>query len=212
MNKTKIYYFCCAAIVFISLLWGHGSLYAHFVVLDLDDYSGGDIQNNIPIPFIFAVVSVVLSIAMIFIKSREARIFGIIGGLFSLHLSMVWGHIYFNRGAFNEYLDLQQCAYVKNVKDMRQYLFIHKKYPEKLMDIFKDERNQADPSAFRLSPKTVAFRLAVGGNATNIVREFDGTGGWVYNPESGVFGINVKGMEEYRTNFSSYLESVKNKK
>ena len=80
------------------------------------------------------------------------------------------------------------------------------------MDIFKDERNQADPSAFRLSPKTVAFRLAVGGNATNIVREFDGTGGWVYNPESGVFGINVKGMEEYRTNFSSYLESVKNKK
>ncbi len=45
---------------------------------------------------------------------------------------------------------------------------------------------------------------------TNITQEFDGTGGWVYNPEKGIFGINVKGMEQYSKNFTEYLKEVKN--
>ena len=211
MKKMKIYYYSCAAFVFIVLLMGYASHYTHVVMSDLDGYSGGDVRE-IFILFVLAAVSVFLCITMIFIRSRESRIFGIIGGLFSLHLSMVMGHIYFNRGAFNEYLDLQQCAYIKNVKDMSRYLLIHKKYPPDLMDIFIDERDKTDPPAFRLSQQAVAFRLAVGGSATNIVREFDGTGGWVYDPEKGIFGINVKGMEPYSTNLNSYLESVKNEK
>ena len=207
----KIYYFSCAAFVFILLLIGYGSLYAQAVVSSLEDYSGGNVRAKF-ILFVLAAVGVFLSITMIFIRSRESRIFGIIGGLFCLHLSMVTGHVYFNRGAFNEYLDLQQCAYIKNVKDMSRYLWIHKKYPPDLMDIFIDERDKTEPPAFRLTQEAIAFRLAVGGNVTNIVREFDGTGGWVYDPEKGIFGINVKGMESYSTNFNSYLESVKNRK
>lgn len=211
MKKMKIYYFSCAVFVFIVLLMGYAGIYTHVVMSDLDGYSGGDVRE-IFILFVLAAVSVFLSITMIFIRSRESRIFGIIGGLFSLHLSMVMGHIYFNRGAFNEYLDLQRCAYIKNVKDMSRYLWIHKKYPAELMDIFIDERDKTEPPAFRLTQEAIAFRLAVGGNVTNIVREFDGTGGWVYDPEKGIFGINVKGMEPYSTNLNSYLESVKNRK
>lgn len=44
---------------------------------------------------------------------------------------------------------------------------------------------------------------------TNITQEFDGTGGWVYDPEKGIFGINVKELEEYSTNFTEYLKKVK---
>ncbi|MBO4715160.1 MAG: hypothetical protein J5672_03560 [Verrucomicrobia bacterium] len=44
---------------------------------------------------------------------------------------------------------------------------------------------------------------------TNITQEFDGTGGWVYDSEKGIFGINVKELEEYSTNFTEYLKKVK---
>ena len=44
---------------------------------------------------------------------------------------------------------------------------------------------------------------------TNITQEFDGTGGWVYDSEKGIFGINVKELEEYSIDFTEYIKMVK---
>lgn len=99
--------------------------------------------------------------------------------------------------------------YSQNVLAFRTYIHETKYLPSRLEDVISAlpeirlERN--DIAIERLN-----YRLTEPfSGKTNIVQEFDGTGGWVYNPEQGIFGLNVKGMEQYTTNFSEYLEKVK---
>ncbi|MDD2286454.1 MAG: hypothetical protein PHQ11_13780 [Paludibacter sp.] len=99
--------------------------------------------------------------------------------------------------------------YSQNVLAFRTYLHETKQLPSSLEDVIsalpeiRSERN--DIAMERLNCRlTEPFS-----GKTNIVQIFDGTGGWVYNPEQGIFGLNVMGMEQYTTNFSEYLEKVK---
>lgn len=92
--------------------------------------------------------------------------------------------------------------YSKNLKDIFTCIDNHKELPDELSTVLKK---------VGLPEKTIEYRLTGGTGVTNIVQEFDGTGGWVYNPEQGIFGLNVKGMEQYTTNLTSYLEEVQKK-
>ena len=39
------------------------------------------------------------------------------------------------------------------------------------------------------------------------MKGFDGKGGWVYNPESGEFALNLEGMEDCSMNLMQYLNN-----
>ncbi len=95
---------------------------------------------------------------------------------------------------------MQKSTFKSNSEDLFKYVSINKKLPNTLSDaINKDNRSE----------QVVSYLLTAGSKNTNTVQEFDGTGGWVYDPEKGIFGINVNGMEEYSTNFTEYLKEIK---
>lgn len=97
----------------------------------------------------------------------------------------------------------------QNILAFRSYIHETKHLPPTLEDAISAlpeirlERNN-------IATERLNYRLTEPySRMTNITQEFDGTGGWVYDPEKGIFGINVNGMEQYSTNFTEYLKEVK---
>lgn len=93
-------------------------------------------------------------------------------------------------------------VYYKNINSIKKYISEKNEMPGTLLAGLKEAlTNQTQIINYRI--------IEPFSGKTNIVKEFDGSGGWVYNPEQGIFGLNVKGMEQYTTNYSEYLEKVK---
>lgn len=99
--------------------------------------------------------------------------------------------------------------FAQNTLAFRSYIHGTKHLPPTLEDAvsalpeIRSERNN-------IAAERLNYRLTEPySGMTNITQEFDGTGGWVYDPEKGIFGINVKELEEYSTNFTEYLKKVK---
>lgn len=87
-----------------------------------------------------------------------------------------------------------------NSHDLKVYLEKYGEFPKGMIEFLAGKGDAV-----------IKYRLTGGTGVTNIVQEFDGSGGWVYNPAQGIFGLNVKGMEQYTTNLTSYLEEVQKK-
>lgn len=96
--------------------------------------------------------------------------------------------------------ELLPPLFENNSRDLKAYLKKYGEFPNEMIEFLAGK-----------SESLIEYRLTCGTGKTNIVREFDGSGGWVYNPESGIFGINVKGMEQYTTNLTTYLGDVRMK-
>lgn len=95
-------------------------------------------------------------------------------------------------------------VYYENIKSIKKFIRGKNEMPSTLLASLKET----------LENRTLIINYRVTepfSGKTNIVKVFDGTGGWVYNPEQGIFGLNVNGMEQYTTNLTSYLEEVQKK-
>lgn len=107
----------------------------------------------------------------------------------------------------------QRSTFRYNTEDIKGYIRQNGKFPQALLDALEESHPRSCRGGVvnKLSDRTIRYRLTAGGGVTNIVQEFDGLGGWVYNPEQGIFGLNAKGMEQYTTNLTAYLEDIQNK-
>lgn len=107
----------------------------------------------------------------------------------------------------------QRSTFRYNTEDIKGHIRQNGKFPQALLDALKESHPRPCWGGVldKLSDRTIRYRLTAGGGVTNIVQEFDGSGGWVYNPARGIFGLNVKGIKQYTTNLTSYLEEVQKK-
>ena len=99
--------------------------------------------------------------------------------------------------------------FAQNTLAFRKYIHETKHFPPTLEDAvlalseIRSERNN-------IAAEYLNCRLTEPySGMTNITQEFDGTGGWVYDSEKGIFGINVKELEEYSIDFTEYIKMVK---
>ncbi|MCK9316254.1 MAG: hypothetical protein M0Q48_08945 [Verrucomicrobia bacterium] len=156
------------------------------------------------------IISISISILMLFFHiSKTAKYFQIIIAVFFFMLLPGWKIIGWHTASGLK--EKKLIVYERNCHDMIKYISYYRKLPESLFimidnyaSFFSKERDA------NWKEKQINFRLTEPfSGKTNIVSSFDGSGGWVYNPEQGIFGINVKGMEQYTTNFTEYLGKVK---
>jgi len=163
---------------------------------------------------VFSILSLLIIFLFCNIKIKKKNIIfsyiSILFCLFVLFLSLV----YIVQGKTEQGIQhRQRSTFRYNTEDIKGYVRQNGKFPQALLDALKEDYSRPCRGGVldKLSDRTIRYRLTAGGGVTNIVQEFDGSGGWVYNPEQEIFGLNVKGMEQYTTNLTSYLEEVQNK-
>jgi multisubunit Na+/H+ antiporter MnhG subunit len=162
---------------------------------------------------VFSILSLIIILLFYNIKIKKKNILfsyiSILFCLFVLFLSLM----YIIQGKTEQGIQhRQRSTFRYNTEDIKGYMRQNGKFPQALLDALKEDYPRPCRGGVldKLSDRTIRYRLTAGGGVTNIVQEFDGTGGWVYNPEQGIFGLNVRGMEQYTTNLTSYLEEVRN--
>ena len=100
---------------------------------------------------------------------------------------------------------VQKGIYQSNCNDLVKYIQVNKKLPLTLKEALLQGGNEENPRG----ENHVAYLMSCGTGESKVVNQFDGKGGWVYNPESGEFALNLEGMEDCSTNLIAYMEEWK---
>ncbi len=106
--------------------------------------------------------------------------------------------------------ELRRAIYKENCASLRDYIYDRKQLPSSLEEALQEtlEERLSSESEER-KERAMTYLLTYGSGETNIVKGFDGKGGWVYNPESGEFALNLEGMEDCSMNLIRYLNNQK---
>lgn len=159
-------------------------------------YDGSHLPDAFFCSLAFIIIALLLSCRLVFIK----KWLGVILIFLSLLCSVpaVRGIVKQKNGSL--LIELLPSLFRNNSHDLKVYLEKYGEFPKGMIEFLAGKGDAV-----------IKYRLTGGTGVTNIVQEFDGSGGWVYNPAQGIFGLNVKGMEQYTTNLTSYLEEVQKK-
>lgn len=194
---NRVVKICLMIVLFFSIYMEYASLHFwYYCIYRPVDYSGS-LRLFYYIIF-FGFISVFVSCILISFNGLMSKVFSIVVSIAALYI-LRYPIFYINH--WDKMLSIMQTTNFKeNSKDLKEFISKHKEFPNSLYDAIAVKKRKNEIIQYRLTSRT---------GITNIVPFFDGTGGWVYNPEQGIFGINVNGMEQYTTNLTEYLERVK---
>lgn len=186
------YALAVVVLLFISLQTVAKSAY----ISERGFYDGRLLSDAFVYSLAYNIIALLLSCRLAFIK----KWLGVILIFLSLLCSVpaVRGIVKQKNGSL--LIELLPSLFRNNSHDLKVYLEKYGEFPKGMIEFLAGKGDAV-----------IKYRLTGGTGVTNIVQEFDGSGGWVYNPAQGIFGLNVKGMEQYTTNLTSYLEEVQKK-
>ncbi len=175
----------------------------YMIFLDKELSSDGRLAMSCAfISSLSGISAIILSIVIIFRCPSIGKIEIIIFLCLSIFLIFPSSKFIIENKLSNKISYYKLNVYYYNINSIKKYISEKNEMPSTLLAGLKE--------ALTNRTHIINYRIIEPfSGKTNIVQVFDGTGGWVYNPEQGIFGLNVKGMEQYTTNFSEYLEKVK---
>ena len=199
---ASLFYIVIILFLFLEIIY---SLFLDSINLDVLTYGVKDDRSNYYFSILCGFFCILISIVF-YKKRKKACQFIIILAICFLYFPL--STLKTINSNTNKSIQRQARVFFYNSKDLFWYWCVYQHFPNRLEEAI--ELSWKRHSTDDIPKKCLNYRLAdpfLG--KTNIVPIFDGTGGWVYDPEKGIFGINVNEMEEYSTNFTEYIEMIK---
>jgi len=204
-NENKLIEYSYMKVILFRLLAGFLFIIELIYMIFLDKELSSDGRLAMSCAFISSlsgIGAIILSIIIIFRCPSIGKIEIIIFLFLVIFSIFPSSKFIIDNKLYNKISYYKLNVYYKNINSIKKYISEKNEMPSTLLAGLKDTlTNRTHIINYRI--------IEPFSGKTNIVQEFDGTGGWVYNPEQGIFGLNVKGKEQYTTNFSEYLEKVK---